>query len=80
MADPVQLANFREARDSIQNVRQLATEIDGSIGRFQVYDDPAAMSEAFSKMDALILEAHALRSRIICCRKNSAEELSCDFS
>lgn len=73
MADPVQLANFREARDSIRNVRQLAIEIDGSIGRFQIYDDPDAISDAFFKMDALIREARALRARIICCRNDSAE-------
>ena len=73
MADPVQLANFREARDSIRNVRQLAIEIDGSISRFQIYDDPDAISDAFFKMDALILEARALRARIICCRNDSAE-------
>jgi hypothetical protein len=73
MADPVQLANFREARDSIRNVRQLASEIDGSIGRFQIYDDPDAISDAFCKMDALILETRALQTRIISCRNESAE-------
>jgi hypothetical protein len=67
MADPTKLANFREARDSIQNVRQLAAEIDRCLGRFQIYVESDAICDAFGKMDALIGEARVLEARLRRC-------------
>jgi archaellum component FlaC len=68
---------YRAIRNSIDAIRELATNIEGDVGRVQIYRESDAIHLALERMQSLTAAIQLLESQLHSCARSQANAQTC---